>query len=81
MANEKKKIRFTEYYAQMQKARTPLQDMVTATAMLTNRSENAVRQWGLGMRVPDRNVIEKIAGALDCDPDYLFATSENQKAS
>ena len=67
-----KKMTFREVYENLPSVITPKMEFVKRMAKLTCRSENAVRQWIAGARVPDQLAQRTIEQELGIPAEALF---------
>ena len=63
---------FGERYKALKDVQTPMQEFVSHYAELTHRSENAVRMWISGERMPDALAQEVISKDMGVPADILF---------
>ena len=63
---------FIEVYESLPKVASPKAEFVTRIANVTYRSENAVRQWLAGTRVPDLLTQKAIERELGIPAETLF---------
>ena len=63
---------FGERYKALKDEPTPMQEFVSRYAKLTHRSENAIRMYISGERVPDALVQEVISKDMGVPAEILF---------
>ena len=63
---------FGERYKALKDVATPMQEFVSHYAELTHRSENAVRMWISGERMPDALAQDVISKDMGVPADILF---------
>lgn len=75
--SENNNMTFGERYKALKDVQTPMQEFVSHFAELTHRSENAVRMWISGERMPDALAQEVISKDLGVPAEILFPKNNN----